>query len=175
MTDLDLSDDEKSNGGSDRSGDKAENSTNQRDNNEDKLDPYRLENLLLDDIDDDLTEHHTGADRSLAQLIKMNQEARKSMRVAKEKAYLSGRLQYDDLLKIALSGPFGLRGYFNDGIKNDLVNPFFGDINICIRLNNTAEGRGSAALSEKLALSEHLGYLPRRRSAVPKSMMMARR
>ena len=86
VTDLDLSDDEKSNCGGDSSEHDAENSINQRDNDEEELDHYRLENLMLDDSDDDLTEHHAGADGSLAQLIKMKQEARKSVRMANEKA-----------------------------------------------------------------------------------------
>ena len=55
MADLDISNDEKSNGGGDISGDDAENSTNQRDNDEEELDPCRLENLLLCDGDDKLT------------------------------------------------------------------------------------------------------------------------
>ena len=62
--DLDIGDDDKSNGGGDSSDDDAENSTNQRDNDEEELDPSRLENLILDDSDDELTEHHAGADRS---------------------------------------------------------------------------------------------------------------
>ena len=56
-TDLYLIDDEKINGVGDSSDDAAENSKNQRDNDEEELDPYRLENLLLDDSDDELTEH----------------------------------------------------------------------------------------------------------------------
>ena len=82
-TEIDLSNDEKSDVGGDRSDDDAENSTNQRDNDEEELDPYRLEKLILDDSDDELTEHHAGADGELAQLIKMNKEARKSARMAK--------------------------------------------------------------------------------------------
>ena len=69
--DLNLSDDEKSNGGGDRSDDDAENSTNQIDNDKEELDPSILENLPLDDSGDDLTEHHIGADGELAQVIKM--------------------------------------------------------------------------------------------------------
>ena len=80
-------------------------STKQRDNYEEELDPYILENLLLYDSDDEITEHHTGTGGELAQPINMNQEARKSVRMAKEKAYRSGRLWCDDLLKIDLSGP----------------------------------------------------------------------
>ena len=71
--DLDLSDDEKSNGGGDSSDDDAEKNTNQSDNYEEGLEPSRLENLLLYDSDDELSEHHTGADRALAQLINMKQ------------------------------------------------------------------------------------------------------
>ena len=84
--DLDLSDDENSNGGGDSSDDHSENSTNQRDNDEEELDPSRLENLLLDDSDDELTEHQAGDDGALEQLIKMKQEARKYVWVAKDKS-----------------------------------------------------------------------------------------
>ena len=73
MTDPDISDDEKSNCGGDSSDDDYEKSTNQRDYDEEELDHYRLENLILDDSDDELTEHHDSADGELAQLIKMNQ------------------------------------------------------------------------------------------------------
>ena len=79
-TELDLSDDENSNGGGDSIDEDARNSINQRDNDEEELEPYRLEKLLLCDIDHELTEHHAGADGDLAQLIKMKQEARKSVR-----------------------------------------------------------------------------------------------
>ena len=71
-TDLDLIDDDKSNGGGYSSDYDAENSTNQRDNDEEEIDPYRLENLLLDDSDDDLTEHHVSAVEALSQLIRLS-------------------------------------------------------------------------------------------------------
>ena len=102
---LDISDDENSNDGGDNSDDDAENSTNQRDNDEEELDPSRLEINLLDDSDDELTEHHAGADGVLAQLIKMKQEARKSVWMTKDKAYLSGRLWCAALLEIYLYAP----------------------------------------------------------------------
>ena len=81
MTDLDIRDDEKSNGGGDSSDFDAENSTNKRDNDKEEIDPYIHENLLLDDSDDEPTEHHDGADEALAQLINMNQEERRSLRM----------------------------------------------------------------------------------------------
>ena len=95
---LDLSDDKNSNGGGDSSDDDSENSTNQRYNDEGELDPYRLENLPLDDSYDELTEHHAGADGALVQTIKMTKEARNSMWMAKEKVYLPERLQCAALL-----------------------------------------------------------------------------
>ena len=66
-----------SNGGGDRSDDDAENSTNQRDNYGEEFDPFRIEKLLLYDSDDELTEHHAGADGAITQLTNMKQEARK--------------------------------------------------------------------------------------------------
>ena len=105
MTDLDLGYDKKSNVGGDRSDDDAENITNQRDNDEEELDSYRLENLFLDDSDDELADHHAGSDGALAQLIKTKQEARKSVRTEKEKAHLSGRLLCTYLIEISLSAP----------------------------------------------------------------------
>ena len=103
MADLDLSDDEKSNDGGESSDDDAENSTNKRDNNKEELDPSRLENLLLYDGNDELTDHHSGADGALTQLIKMKQKAQKFVRMAKDKAYLSGRLWCAALIEISLS------------------------------------------------------------------------
>ena len=47
MNDLDLSDDEKSNGGGDRKYDDDGNSINQRDNYKEELDPSRLENFQI--------------------------------------------------------------------------------------------------------------------------------
>ena len=71
------------------------------------MEPFRyiLENHLLDDSDDDLTDHHAGAYGAVEQLIKMNQESRKYVCMAKEKEYLSGRLWFGTLLEIALSAP----------------------------------------------------------------------
>ena len=103
--DLDLSNDKNSNGGGDSSDDDAENRINQRDNVKEELEPSRLEDFLLDDSDNELTEHHTGVDGTLVQLINMKQEARKSMWLAKEKAYLQVRLRCAALLEIALSAP----------------------------------------------------------------------
>ena len=72
-TELDLSDDKNINNGGDSSDDDAENITNQRDNYEEELEPYRIENLIFDDSDGELTEHHAGSDWEFKQLINMKQ------------------------------------------------------------------------------------------------------
>ena len=123
MADLDLSNDENSNGGGDNRDDDAENSTNQRDNDEDKLDPSRLENLLLDYSDYDLTDHHDSANGELAQLIKMKREARNSVWMTKDKAYLLGRLQCAALLEISLSASLECEVVLM-AILTALVDPF---------------------------------------------------
>ena len=66
--DLGRSNDENSNGGGDSSDDDAENSTNQKNNAEEEFDPSRIEHFLLIDSDDEINEHHTGADGELAQI-----------------------------------------------------------------------------------------------------------
>jgi len=156
--DLDLSDDEKSSGDGDNSDDDGENITNQSDNDEEELDPSRLENLLLDDSDDELTEHHAGADGALVQLIKMKQETRKSVRMAKEKAYLSGRLRCAVLLEIALSAPLDCEVILMTLLPmlrsiRSLERSISGAVS-----NETAEGRGSATVSEKRALRDRLEF-----------------
>ena len=84
--DIDLSDDENSNDGGDSSDDDAEKNIDKRNNYEEELDPSRIENLLLDDRDYELTEHHAGADETLVQLIKTKQEASKYLWMSKGKA-----------------------------------------------------------------------------------------
>ena len=102
-TDLDIIDNEMSNGGVESSDDDAENSTDQRDNDEEKLDSYILEKLILDDNDDELTENHAGADEALVQLINMKKESRKYVRILIEKVYLSVHLSCAALLETAAS------------------------------------------------------------------------
>ena len=105
VVDLDFIGNGNSNVSGDRSDDDAGNRKNQRDNDKEKLDPSIIENLLIYDSDDELTDHHAGADGTISQLIKTKKEARKSVWIAKDKAYLSGRLQCAALIKIALSEP----------------------------------------------------------------------
>ena len=59
--------------------------------------------LLFGDSDHELTDYHAGANGALAQIININQDARKSVRMENDKAYLSGRLWCADLIEISLS------------------------------------------------------------------------
>ena len=52
-----------------------------------------------------------------------------------------------------------MRGDFDDAITNDSVDLLLGEINIWRSVNDTAEGRGIATLSEKRALLERSRYL----------------
>eukprot|EP00804_Cyclotella_cryptica_P001374 CCRYP_014128-RA/>CCRYP_014128-RA protein AED:0.02 eAED:0.02 QI:2050/1/1/1/0.5/0.66/3/221/924 len=65
-----------------------------------ELDPSKLENMLLEDSDAeiDVLEHHAGADKALAQLIKMKQETRKASQAERERIELCNRLRCASLL-----------------------------------------------------------------------------
>ena len=71
-----------------------------------ELDPSRLENMLLEDSDaemDDVLEHHAGADKALAQLIKMKQDTRKASQSERERLDLCNRLRCASLLEALFS------------------------------------------------------------------------
>jgi hypothetical protein len=71
-----------------------------------ELDPAKLENLLLEDSDAEMSdngisgilEHHAGADKALAQLIKLKQEARKASQIERDRIDLCNRLRCATLL-----------------------------------------------------------------------------
>jgi hypothetical protein len=100
----------------DRSVDSKEKSVSSEDSSSDdgddddvELEPTKLENLLLEDSDAELSdsggilEHHAGADKALAQLIKMKQEARKASQTERERIELCNRLRCSSLLDISTS------------------------------------------------------------------------
>ena len=92
---------------SDGSNDSDEASQNNMDDDDDiELDPTKLENLLLEDSDAEMSdngisgilEHHAGADKALAQLIKLRQEARKASQIERDRIDLCNRLRCATLL-----------------------------------------------------------------------------
>ena len=70
-----------------------------------ELDPSKLENMLLEDSDAeiDVLEHHAGADKALAQLIKMKQDTRKASQSERERIDLCNRLRCAGLLESLFS------------------------------------------------------------------------
>ena len=99
-------DDVKGNSSDDDSSDdeSSQESTTKEKRDEDvELDPARLEGLLLEDSDAEMSdsgmlEHHAGADKALAQLIKLKQEARKESQTERERIDLCNRLRCAGLL-----------------------------------------------------------------------------
>ena len=94
--------------GSEESEESSQNSTDE-DGDDDadiELDPAKLENLLLEDSDAEMSdngisgilEHHAGADKALAQLIKLKQEARKASQIERDRINLCDRLRCATLL-----------------------------------------------------------------------------
>ena len=78
------------------------------DDEEVELDASQLQNFLLQDSDDDesmVLEHHAGADKALAKLIKLKQDARKSGQQARERVDLANQLRCTLLLETVLSNP----------------------------------------------------------------------
>lgn len=73
------------------------------------LDASQLQDVLLQESDDDddemVLEHHAGADKALAKLIRLRQEARKAGQQALERIELSNQLRCTLLVDIVLSNP----------------------------------------------------------------------
>ncbi len=108
-----------------------------------ELDPSSLENLLLDDgevgsDDEKMLEHHEGADKALAQLIKLKQDARKAGRSKKEKLDLSNRLRCFVLLE-AIFGP-NMRKVLTNQMKMTTILPLLRTRTILLKSLESMEG-----------------------------------
>ena len=92
-------------------------STNESDESQDEeedepedidIDQAKLEGMLLEDEDAEMgdggmLEHHAGADKALAKLIKLKQEARKASQTERERVELANRLRCASLLDALFS------------------------------------------------------------------------
>ena len=97
---------------SDDDGSKQDESDDDEDDDDEEedveLDKDQLNDILMEDSDEDpqdILEHHAGADKALAKLIKMKQEARKSGQVALERVDIAIRMRCVILLETALAHP----------------------------------------------------------------------
>jgi len=148
---------------------KCEDKKENEDESDEELDPERLQNLLLEDSDADLSEgedgqleHHAGADKALAQLIKMKQDARKAGQNEREKVELSNRLRCLVLLETLFSYSNSLKGTLvpTDVMLMSLL-PLLRSRRVLEKtvLSPPDEKKGHVLLSEKKALMEHLTSL----------------
>jgi hypothetical protein len=104
---LGMSDDEEENQPQ-NSKDEDSDSDEDDDGKEVELDASQLQNFLLQDSDDDesmVLEHHAGADKALAKLIRIKQEARKAGQQAREREEMSDQLRCVLLLEVVLLNP----------------------------------------------------------------------
>lgn len=74
-----------------------------------ELDPSKLQSMLEEDsdadVDEDVLEHHEGADAALAKLIKLKQDARKAGKQAREKIEIGHQLRSTFLLELLFGRP----------------------------------------------------------------------
>lgn len=143
--------------------DSSENSDNGDDGDEDiELDPTRLENLLLEDSDAEMSdsggilEHHEGADKALAQLIKLKQEARKKSQVERERIDLCNRMRCAMLLDTLFSASVFKSGWLP-------IEAVLGSIVPILRSRKIIEKsiRTSSSANSKKSLSERNSLLDR--------------
>lgn len=134
-----------------------------------ELDPSQLENMLLEDSDVEMNdsgphgvlEHHAGADKALAQLIKMKQEARKASQTERERIELRNQLRCATLLEALFSASV----FKNSWMPIEAV---LGSIVPILRYrkalaksiqSSTSSGQSKKALDEKNAVLDKLSML----------------
>ena len=95
--------DQSSTNESDESQDEEENKQDDIDIDQSKLEDMLLEDGDVEMGDDGMLEHHAGADKALAKLIKLKQEARKASQTERERVELANRLRCASLLDALFS------------------------------------------------------------------------
>ena len=95
--------DQSSTNESDESQDEEENEQDDIDIDQSKLEDMLLEDGDVEMGDDGMLEHHAGADKALAKLIKLKQEARKASQTERERVELANRLRCASLLDALFS------------------------------------------------------------------------
>lgn len=143
-------------------------SEEEKDSNDDgevELDASQLQNFLMesDDEEEMVLEHHAGADKALAKLIKIKQEARKAGQQARDREEMSDQLRCTLLLDVVLSNP---GRQFDCLFTADFIEGMFLPLLTTRRklekalLSGTTMGKRSATGdSEKRALADKLGFL----------------
>jgi len=132
-----------------------------------ELDQEQVSNLLLEDSDTeggaDVLEHHAGADKALAKLIKMKQEARKAGKLALERIEIASRMRCVVLLELALSSNAPLE----DGAVLLAILPLLRARRslekVVLSSLSLSGGKKATGLSEKRALMDRISSLLQKR------------
>ena len=132
-----------------------------------ELDPTKLENLLLEDSDAEMSdsgmsilEHHAGADKALAQLIKLKQEARKESQTERERIDLCNRLRCAGLLEALFSPSVFKSGWLPlAGVLGSIVPILRSRKTIEKSIASSTSTNTKKSLSEKKALLDRLTAL----------------
>lgn len=147
----------------------GEASSNEFDEDSVELESSQLENMLLEDSDAEMSdsgphgilEHHAGADKALAQLIKLKQEARKASQTERERVELRNQLRCTTLLE-----PLFTASVLKDGWMP--IEAVLGSVVPILRYrkalaksiqSSTSSGQSKKALDEKNALIDKLSML----------------
>lgn len=149
-----------------QSASQQQNDTESEDSDEEdtELDPSRLENMLLEDSDaemEDVLEHHAGADKALAQLIKMKQDTRKASQSEQERIDLCNRLRCASLLESLFSPSVFKSGLLPlEAVLGSMVPILRSYKSIAKSIEKTSSSTiASKSLHEKQALMDRLATL----------------
>lgn len=130
-----------------------------------EIDPMKLEKLLLEDSDAEIEdtyvlEHHAGADKALARLIKMKQDARKASQVERERIDLCNRLRCACLLDSLFAPQVLKSGWLPIEAVLGSMLPMLRAIKALSKsIHSSSSTNAKKSTSEKSALVERLSTL----------------
>lgn len=130
-----------------------------------ELDPTKLEKLLLEDSDaemeeTDILEHHAGADKALARLIKMKQEARKASQAERERIVLCNRLRCASLLDLLFAPSVLKSGWLPiEAVLGSIVPILRAYKSLLKGIQSSSSTNAKKSLSERNALADRLSAL----------------
>jgi len=129
------------------------------------IDQSKLEDMLLEDGDaemgdDGLLEHHAGADKALAKLIKLKQEARKASRDERERVELANRLRCASLLDALFSASVLKSGWLpTEAVLGSLLPILKARKVLAKSAQVSTDANARKVASEKKALTDRLSSL----------------
>jgi hypothetical protein len=160
--------------GSEKSDKSCQNSSDEcgDDDTDIELDPAKLENLLLEDSDAEMSdngvsgilEHHAGADKALAQLIKLKQEARKASQIERDRINLCNRLRCATLLDMLFTPMVFKSGWLPvEAVLGSIVPILRSYKAIAKSVQASSSANAKKSLGEKNALLERFSDLVKNR------------